>query len=732
MNLKNFIIASVVSLCALPSLACVDSFTPSACYMFSVYNRNTLTADSVRLKNIAFWHSFCNGRVGDGQIEKALYGSTDNEGAKGISLLGYLRQQKNADALCYLGLLKQMSAISGADDGWNYPSKRELLRHKAVWGTLLTSATTRIAKSKNLSGRYWLMAMRAAFYTGNKMRCQQLWNTYEGRFRGSYLHDVAEGYLANYWYKSGQKERAREFYARTGDLKSLRWCICNDISLQGIKKLYAETPNSVAFPYLIQDYVNCMDAQADPTNQWYDTPAKAAEARKAMQQEMTGFQQFAGRVLSEGKAGNPMLWQTAAAYMAYLQGNNADALSKFDLAEKMTGTPRMKDNLRAIRFLVRATEKSYPSTFDSYALGELRWLQAMIKAEPVYTDWYAFRNHYLDVLRRVVYAQLTPRYMASGNFATAAALTGMTDRYDTNGNTVSVVPVIDVNRTTDKFSWEYSSRLFEMLDTADVRDAEAYVRLLDKPAEAGALSQYAASGCYRNADYYAELLGTKYMRLQQFDKALSYFQRVSTGYVAHMNIAPYLWRGCDHPLWFNYLHQKQLAGQRYVTSLLTTNPKLAYCEEMMRLQQQADKAAPGADKAETCYQLAIRYAQASSKGDCWAYLSYGWSSEPRYMNTYGKEHFGEQAVQLLQQALDADASDDNQVRCLFALAALSTTPWRTVEYDSSYKEVTVLHDAELQGKSFAALRSYRQNAAFGKYQLGRCDNLKMYFDRKMN
>ena len=153
----------------------------------------------------------------------------------------------------------------------------------------MNDASQHIASSKKLSNRYWLMAMRAAFYTNNKDQCQRLWDKNQSKFPTNDIRILAEGYLASYWYKNGEREKAREFYAKVGDLQSLRWCFRNDIGLKGIQKLYAETPNSVAFPYLIQDYVNSIDNDLHPV--WGDGTGNDS-IKQVVTAEMKDFRRF--------------------------------------------------------------------------------------------------------------------------------------------------------------------------------------------------------------------------------------------------------------------------------------------------------------------------------------------------------------------------------------------------------------------------------------------------------
>jgi hypothetical protein len=752
MRLKLFIAISLVLCFSGNVAACVSEFTPESCYMFSVYNRNSLLSDSVKTRHINFWRNYTNGKVGTGQIERALYGSTNSK-ASGITLKSYLQKAKDADGLFYLSLLNQINKINGTQDPWNYPSKEDLARAQQTWSKILTSASQRISTSKRLGERYWLMAVRAAFYTKNKTLCQKLYGQYAKRFGKGYIADLAEGYMAYYWFNGGEKEKAREFYARTGDLRSLRWCFSRDINLESIKKLYAEAPNSVAFPYLIQDYMNSMDNNTLlNTDRYYEDKAKVAAEQTAYAKELNDFSAFAEHVIAQNKTKCPILWKSAAGYADYLNGNNVQAEKKLEEATKLSGTTAMVDNLRALRFLVRAAKGNYTNDFETYALQEIKWLMQQMATEPTYTDWYEFRNHYADVLYRVVYGQIVPKYLQENKFSTAAALVGMTDEYvhhtlnkekhgwemsskvsDAQNHQISALmnpaeKQKSETRTEDEnyFNGDYSSRIFELLDSADVADVVAYKELLDNPEEGTDLEKYAIGYCQKNQDFYNELIGTKYLRMEQFSKAQSWLSKVNISYIAGMNIAPYLQRNPNQPLWFDFLKRGQLKAARYVTATITTNPKLTFAVEMSQLAKQKAETTNATALAEICYQMAVRYAQASRIGDCWAYLSYAWSVDTASTYFFRPTHYTDVATNLLEQSIKSDQSDMNRTRCLFAMAALSPKPWKCQEYDKDWNLVDVLYKNELQGRCFASLSNLKDKSAFNTYGLNRCDNLKMY------
>jgi|GEM_PF-1666161 len=735
----KFIAASIIFLYAAGKVsACVDTYTPASCYMFSVYNRNQLWNDKISCQknNIDFWRQYTRNMVSEAGIKADLYPDsyyTPEQGkSKPMSLYSYLQQKKDIDAAHYIALLKQINGLSSEQDVWDYPTNKELARRHQVWLNILNDASRRMLTSKRLGSRYWLMAIRAAYYSNNKTKCQLLWNKYAAKYPNDYIKDLAQGYLASYWYKDGQREKAREFYAKVGDLQSLRWCFCKDIGLKGIMKLYEEAPTSVAFPYLIQDYVNSMDNDWTNASSSWVSKQESDSTKQVLAAEMKEFRSYAETVINEGKIQNPALWKTAAAYFAYLMGDNKTSLKELADADAMNGTDRMKENIRTIRFLVQSDASEYNTDFDNYVLGEVKWLMEKIKTEPMYTqeNYFGSRNHYSDALQRIAYFHLTPNYIKAGKFTTGASLTGMTYEYltsEVNNQKRDGNKVADPENNADyNKPFDYNNQIFNLLDTVDVKNVIAYEKLLTNPDNGTELEKYAASYCYKNDDYYNELIGTKLLRSENFEQAEGYLKKVSLGYIGTMNIAPYMHVDNAQSYWFAWQTRKDLQKRRYLATAFSVNPKLAFCQNMISLKQRLEQTTDSIEKSKIYYELAERYTQASRKGYCWEYLHYSWSIDTETVRTYHQENYLGRAEECLQQSLAYNRSTDNRVKCLFALASLSNDLWKTI--DEYADDKIVYHPNSVQAKRFDELYQLRESVSYAYYKLSKCDNLKEYYD----
>lgn len=731
MKWKKYIVGNLFILHALSGWACADCYSPESCYMFSVYDRNALMDHSVR-KNVDYWVSYTGGKVSPEAVQAFLYASAPVSGDTDISLLNFLKQRNDGGAIRYLGLVQMLNGVGEKANPWEYPTKAELQRWKNIRIQVAKQAREALSQASLLHDRYLLIAMRASFGLGDESACKTLWDTYGSRIKDSFVRDACEGYMAHFWYKGGEREKARRFYARVGDINSLRWCFRDAVGLRGIEKLYHESPTSVAFPYLLQDYVNGMDGDWSENKssrslscynnrecRWLDSISLS------LNNEMTLFRSFATRVIKDEKTDNPALWLSASAYLAYLQGKSVEAVRLLDEASLMNGATRIKDNIRTIRFLVCSDEQPEQlsaTAFRTYVLSELKWLVEKMRTEPLYEDFFE-RSHYIDALQRIVYYHLVPRYQKSGDFLTASLLTGMVTEL-TDGHS-QMNQRNSASKSSYQYNMDYSNRFFALLDTSAIESVRKTISVIRGTGYGDALQLYAASHCYNQAAYLNELLGTKYLREGKFQEALPFFKAVPLSFISKMNVAPYLaLRNPSVPLWFRKQPVDWEELDKKVT--LKVNPKADFCQEMLRLEHDYRHAPDSVNKAEIGYQLAVRYYQASSLGQCWALSHYGWSAGGNYLSA-GQEHFVEKARNLLIDALRQDDRLAVKARNAYALAFLTPDRWRTWTWEN-FKETASYHPQSEQAVYYKILKPLI-GTDVDVYGLGHCDELMDYIRR---
>ena len=154
---------------------------------------------------------------------------------------------------------------------------------------------------------------------------------------------------------------------------------------------------------------------------------------------------------------------------------------------------------------------------------------------------------------------------------------------------------------------------------------------------------------------------------------------------------------------------------------LRSNPKLDFAREMQKMEGELS-VLTGKAREQRCYDLAVRYAQASLNGDCWFLLHDGKSA---YGEVGSNEvDFTAKAVSYLRQAGETkDFLLKEKVLFAQSYAYLNPDMWYTVEWDSqTYEQHRKPVPQSAQYKAFAALLNFEQkNASRTSRYVSNCD-----------
>ena len=716
--MKRFITALAFSLAGIAgATACAPERPTHNAYVFSVYRREAMRSPFAARMN-DYWKTYA------GRPESA---DPDFYRNNGDLLRRAARRRGDRQMTAYMDRLDAYLQVSDALslDAWDYPTRQELAARDSTLRSLLAAATA--YKGRRLAPHYALLAMRANMLLGRDKANLLFWTSVAAKLPDGLWRDMCRNIYARALLGSGLRREACDIYAEQGDMQSISWCLRGYRNLAGIKKVYADDPSSPTLNYLVQDFVNNVQETIDSSTG--GTPDAAWIRLKGAQPvpsaDAGAFIALADSVLSAGKTPVPALWQSAAAMVAYLTGDMPQALSRARAAVSLDGTPRMKDNARCVRLLVEATAAPLDGSLSAWLTSEFRWLDTMITDERGRSADY--RNHYADVKERIAYRVLAPRYAAAGRPDVALALYAMAEENHTAFHTSG--------RHADKdFTWQgpwpwntdyaSSNEYFALMSVMPADSLAAYYGYLTS-AKTDVFEHYVASQAYARADYYADLIGTRYIAEGRFADAARWLRRVSLGFIATQNISYYMARrDFTVPRWFARqlpnLPDTDGPGQ----GAPATNLKLDFCEDMLRLNGRYALAPAGPLRDSLAYALAVRYYQASCYGDCWFLTHYARSTADSARS--GELDFAATAARLLAESSRA-ADPAMQYRSLYALAFVDTDPWCTVRYDADYNPVVVPRPASSQYKALAALARFaaanpRQVDAY----VTRCDVLRRF------
>ena len=418
----------------------------------------------------------------------------------------------------------------------------------------------------------------------------------------------------------------------------------------------------------------------------------------------------------------------------YLYGYQQEAWKEISEAVALDGTQRMKDNARAIRLLVSTRNTQVDSDYPQYLVGEFKWLNEMAKEENPRKDSSTNPdNHYVEVKERVAYRALYNRFKtmadkakkenrqeAGRNYESmATAMYGMMDAY---------MRTFYKEQQNEEYisRYLYSSEYALRLDSLSAQQLADYYRFITAQHQ-DAFQQYVCQSLYRNADFFKDMIGTKYLAEGNFGEAARWQKDISLDFINNQAISFYAEkRSYAVPYWFN--HQKVNDSDMWSIqgsyAHLKENPKLKFCKEMNQLISQYNVAREGEVREKLAYELATRYYQASCYGDCWYLTHYGKSVADSART--GEADF----AAIAQKYLKVSKQSSNltlRYHSLYALSSIGIDPWFKITYDANWNEQKLLQPQSAQYQAMMEWSQFsRQHPEIVDQYTTRCDVLKQF------
>ena len=696
--MKRFLAISLtlIALCT-QAWACGGEFNNHNSYLFSVIHRNLMDNDAFTSRMNQFWKTYSNGKVDQ-------YHWNEEE------LLNIAKKKGDNEMVSYLNSLNTYIAICDQlRETWSYPTKEELAQRKRDLNGMITKYNA--YKGTRLKPQWTLLAMRANMVLGNHTQNINLWKQKASKLPESVYRDMARNIYAGALLHMGQRTEACNIYAEQGDMVSIKWAMRKHRNLAGIKAIMAENPQSTAINFLVQDFVN--NTQETIDNGGDKDAADWIDSRIILRNEAMNFITYAREVVDTKKTTTPALWLAAIGEIQYLFGMYDDAMTTLNQAVDANGTQRMKDNARAIRMVVAGKSANLDSQFSQWMTNELQWLEGRIKdGEGTTTGFNDFDYHYVDVLDRLVFSNLAPRYHQSGRTDMAILLVYMAEN-----ETMFRQSKGDFSSWNPNYSTELFMHLNEML--AD-RLESAYGGI--RQTSNDPLFNYAKKGFKLDDNFFNDLIGTKYLEEGKFAKALTFFDKVPTNFYETLNISWYFAnRDYTKARWIERQKEYEEGPNE---AKVTKNKRADFCREINQLLEQFTLA-NDQTRPQVAYDLAKRYYQASYWGDCWWLTAYGHSTVDSAR--VGRPDFVQEAINYLQESkLSNDAT--LKLNSLYALAFIPQEPWCDIDFDFNTDQYVYIprRDAR-QFNALAALNTYvQQSSATMPRYVSKCDVLKQF------
>ena len=569
-------------------------------------------------------------------------------------------------------------------ESWSYPTKEELAERQK---TLMSVRTYAQGKLKTrLRSQHALLFMRCNMMLGRHAENVTFWTTTGSTMIESVYRDMMRNIYAGALYKTGSEEAAAAIFAEQGDWESLMTQYYARRSCKAIRQEYLNNPNSPVLPFLLTDFVNNAQEAVDAQNNEIQGKLFIRDITKAEAQQMC---QLATAVVNEGKTTNPVLWQSAKAWIEFMFGDHKQGIADIEKAVKMEGEERMKDNARVLKLYMTAAEATPSSSFDDYLAQELEWIDKRSKED----------NSFLDPRTRLVHQVLVDKY--SSRPLTALSLL----------------------KAIDSYNYHY------YIDTVSVESLLEYINYASTPAQT-ALDRYLKPHQKLDQNEMNDLVGTKYMRLCRWQEAAEWLARVPVTYYNNRGYAVYAAnRKWSVEPWMTrqfLAEEVEYGDQKWQ---LKENPKLAFAKEVDKMEGELN-VTKGNKRQQLCYDLAVRYAQAHFSGDCWFLMR---NSKSIYDKLRCNEaDLTAKAVKLLNEASQTKDAALKE-RTLFALcygylyfSEWQLQPWYSDDPESpAYQRLT--NPKSQQYQAFAALANFERNnkAGLSKY-VSNCDEFLQF------
>lgn len=663
--MKRFIIISMIAALTLPASAClwIENYNS---YLFSPYDNEEFSyrVDRVTVDN---WKAYV------GSTDTYYYFNADE-------VMDFAR--KKGDALMVSYILNLQKYLKCADEKryeqWNYPSKEELAARRQTLQAVRTYAQGKL-KSR-LRSQHALLYMRCNMMLGQHADNVTFWVTTGSGLIESVYRDMMRNIYAGALYNTGSEEAAAQIFAEQGDWNSLMTMYYKRRSYQAIRQEYLDNPTSAVMPFLLKDFVNNAQEAVDGTNT-EDAIGGKLFIRNITKAEAMQMCQLARLVVSEGKTTTPVLWQSAKAWLEFMFGDHQQGLKDIEAAMTMEGTERMKDNARVLKLYMTAVTSKADAAFDDYLAGELQWLEEKSNNE----------GFFMSARDRLMHQVLVDKYSSQPDRSLAMQkATGCTTYID-------------------------------YIDTMRVEGVLRFLDYVNSPAQ-NKLDRFLKERQKNEMDEMNDLVGTKYMRLCQWEKAEAWLQKVPLefynnrgycGYAAlrHWNVEPWIKR--------QWLSDDIGYGEN--KPVLKANPKLSFAREMLRMEAEL-ALLKGQARQQQCYDLAVRYAQAHYTGDCWFLM--------RDLKSFGdtlRVNETDLAAKAMTLLREASQTKDFKLKehALFAMSYvyLNPTAWYTEVWDSeTFETYRKPNSKGTQYQAFAALSDFEKaNATRTSQYVSRCD-----------
>lgn len=677
------------------------------------------------------------------------------------SMTNYFIKNKNLEALGYIMYAKKVEPFMlGGTDSWEPVVRDSVQMNKLIKNGFQLFA---VAKDEFIQLKYIYQTLRLAHYSNRYNDVIEWHDKYTPTLQStSVLKTLSLALKAGALYRTGQNKEAAYLFSKVfaatsvkrlsnflGFYWSVKWSedkntylsLCKNNTekadmlalfalhnatnqLESMQQIYKLNPNNDALDVLAVREINKLEEKyLSPLLQkqkggkalyyyynWNDNSQDSAiEANGQAAKELMFFLHD---VAVKSVVKNTGLFETGAAYTAYMIKDYTSAKKYLAAAEKMPLTQKVKDQWALTNLLVTISEKEkIDAAFEEQLLPSIQWLEGKAKTEKWGKAAYSDLGQWTLFYRNLMSEILAARYHQQNDIHKEALAIG----------------AADYMMVSNKAYYGYSSAVDFLRNSVVSKDVEKLFALLDNK-QPNKLEAYLIKNNTLKKSTVTDFAGTAYLRDYDYANAMVWFKKSADKKPAVINTNPFV----------DLLYDQE---EPLYTEAKFTTTKLAFATEMLRLQKlsETDKA----NAAKHLYKIANGMYNITYYGHAWQLVQYYRSGSdgyymPNNATAFQKEYYGcFKAHDYFEKAMNASTDKNFKARCLFMMAKCSQKQLHQPQYDEYASNYDKMEVAEKKyfldfkyNKYFPQLVKEYSNTAFYKEAFNTCSYLSDFVKKK--
>lgn len=680
------------------------------------------------------------------------------DSVKKNGVTNYFFKYKDLETLGYIMYAKKVEPyVLGGIDYWEAPKRDTAQMNKLIKGGFQLFAA---CKKEFIQLRYIYQVMRLAHYSERYKDVIAWYDKYVGNFENSsVLKDLCLALKAGALFRTKQTKEAAYLFSkvfasttakRVSNYLGFSWSVKRDESrdaylslcknnkekanmlamfamssssndeLEAMKEIFTLDPGNEMLEVLAVREINKLEEKyLSPYLQkesgaknfqylWMDE-IQIDSAIAVAQSNLKPTAVFFDKAAQSSSVSNRALFETGAAYIAWMMRDYKAANKYLSAAEQMNPSQKVKDQWALTNLLVTINEKNkIDGAFEEQLLPSIQWLKKKALEEKAVTIGYWDVSQWKTFYRNLFSDVLAPLYHKQGDTHKEALCYGAADYMQAG---YSFQNKNGIEYLHNKMSSADVEKLYSLVSSSKTNAFEKYI-IANNAVKPGDVVDFA---------------GTAYLREFNYAKAVEWFKKSPDKTIITKNpFADLL-----------YDQEEQLPSEKKFSIT-----KLAFAEEMLKQQQTLERA-KGPGVSIYYYKMALGMYNTTYYGHTWELVQYYRSGSdgyyiPNNATDFEKEYYGcYKAYEYFEQAMNISNDKNFKARCLFMMAKCKQKQLHRPQYEEYASNYDKMEEAEKKymhdfkySPLFPQLVKEYGSTAFFKEAMSSCSYLKDFVKKK--